>query len=279
MTLKFVDAHVHGFPDKLFDAIWDYFIHNYWNINYKLYSEDVVKFIQKQGAKYLNILNYGHKPGISRDLNNWSYDFGKNKESVLSFGTIHPEDSYYEEELERILSPNGLDLKGIKLQILVTDFDPEIQKLDLMYETLIEYDKILVMHAGTGPGANEHVGIQHVKPVMERFPKLKLQIPHMGSYEYSEFFDLCRNYPNVYLDTAMIFIDHKLFYDKFDENTTFDDLLDIQDRIMFGSDFPNIPYDYSKSIESIINLPVPEDVKSKIFYKNAINFYNLKSFD
>lgn len=274
---RFIDAHVHGFPDKLFDAIWAYFVKNYWNIKERVYSEEVVDFVVKQGATYLSLLNYAHKDGISRKLNDWSNQFGKPRENVLTFGTIHPGDPYLEEELERVLSPFGLDFKGLKLQILVTDFDPATKKLDPMYEALIEHDKILVMHVGTGPIANDHVGFEKFKPVLESYPNLKLQIPHLGCFEYNEFLPLALDYHLVYFDTAMVLIDHDLFPVKgAAQDPTIDQLLEIQDRVMFGSDFPNIPYDYSVSIKSIMELPVDDRVKEKILFKNALSFYNLK---
>ena len=49
-----------------------------------------------------------------------------------------------------------------------------------------------------------------------------------------------------------------------------------QDRVMFGSDFPNIPYDYSVGIQSIMDLPVNDRVKEKIFVKNALTFYSME---
>nr|MDO8088377.1 hypothetical protein [Candidatus Sigynarchaeum springense] len=131
---KFIDAHVHGFPDRMFDAIWAYFIKNYWPINYKLHAGEIDPFLKARGAMRYTILNYAHKPGISRDMNTWTHEFGIAHPASLCFGTIHPEDPYIVEELERALSPAQLDLRGLKLQLLVTDFDPGIRALDPMYD-------------------------------------------------------------------------------------------------------------------------------------------------
>ncbi len=274
--LKFIDAHVHGFPNRLFDAVWEFFRSHYWEIKYPLYSDEIVTYLIERGALYFPLLNYAHKSELSREMNRWSYDFGNKNKNVISFGTIHPEDSYFEEEIEYILSPKGLNLVGLKLQILVTDFNPGIRKLDLMYETLIKYNKILVMHIGTGPGRNKHVGFKNIRPVLERYPNLKLQIPHLGSYENKRFFNLIKDYPLIKFDTAMMLVGHGLFPDEL-IRAGLDDLVEIQDHIMFGSDFPNIPYSYDKSIKSILDLPQPitKEIKDKILYKNAIKFYNL----
>ncbi|MHA1371234.1 MAG: amidohydrolase family protein [Promethearchaeota archaeon] len=273
---KFIDAHVHCFPDKLFRAIWNYFINNYWDIKYQMRANEVIEFLMDKGAKNIVVLNYAHRPNISRDMNDWTFQFSRTSDKIIGLGTIHPDDKYFHDEIERILSPDKLDLAGIKLQILVTNFKPNIPKLEFMYEKLIEHDKVLVMHVGTGPAANEHVGIKHLYPVLECYPELKLQIPHLGAFEYQEFFDLAREHDSIYFDTAMMFIDHGLFPDNFIETMSWDDIEEMQDRIMFGSDFPNIPYDYSRALASIAALPVKDAVKDKIFLENAEEFYSIK---
>ncbi len=277
--VRFIDAHVHGFPDRMFDAVWAFFIKNYWPINYKLHAGEMAPFLKARGAMRYTVLNYAHKPGISHDMNTWTHEFGLTHPESLCFGTIHPGDPYIVEELERALAPSQLDLCGLKLQLLVTDFDPGIRALDLVYEALVRHGKTLVMHSGTGPGANEHVGIAKLRPVVERYPMLRLQVPHLGSYEYKAFFDLAKDFAGVHFDTAMIMIKHRLFNDKYGKAFTVDDLLEIQDRVMFGSDFPNIPYDYDLAIKSITNLPVSNEVKEKMLWRNAARFYGLEGLE
>ncbi len=272
---NFFDAHVHAFPNKLFKAIWDFFEDNYWRIEYKYFADEIVDFMARSGCAGFTCLNYAHKPSISRELNTWTHQFASEHENVVPFGTIHPGDPYFENELDRALHPRQLDLKGLKLQLLVTDFDPGIRRLDIMYETLVQHGKILVMHAGTGPGANEHVGIRKIRPVLERYPNLKVQFPHLGCFEFKEFFDLAGDFPSVYFDTAMILVQHGLFDDGFKDTLLLDDMLRIKNRIMFGSDFPNIPYSYQKAVESIERLPVGDDVKRAIYFDNAVRFYGL----
>jgi uncharacterized protein len=289
MSQKFIDVHCHGFPNRLFDAIWAYFDKNYWKIYKKYYAKDIISFLSDKGAMYFNLLNYAHKPNISRDLNDWSSNIAKKSSKIISFGTIHPEDPYFEDELDRILSPEQLNLKGIKLQLMVTNFDPTIQILSKMYEKLLEYEKILILHVGTGPIPSQilntnlqmspHVGISKLTPVLNSFPKLKLQVPHLGCMESNDFFDLAKNYPNFYFDTAMaleFIIEESKKSKEIDLDFTLENMLEIQDRIMFGSDFPNIPYEYSHSLNAINELPIDNAIKEKILFENARVFYELK---
>ncbi|MBD3188077.1 amidohydrolase family protein [Candidatus Bathyarchaeota archaeon] len=274
---KIIDAHVHAFPSKLFNAIWAYFERHYWHVQYKLDADAIIAFLKARGILHVVILNYAHEPGMSRALNDWTKEFSRRHECVHPLGTIHPRDPWLEDELDRVLGTGDgcLDLGGLKIQLLVTDFDPGIRRMDAVYEALLEHEKIIVMHAGTGPIANEHVGIGKVRAVLDRYPRLRLQVPHLGCFEYNEFLDLVEDFSNVYLDTAMVLVDHGLFDGKVKEEALFDRLVELQDRLLFGSDFPNIPYDYHLSIESIKGLPVEESMKRKIFSENATNFYRL----
>jgi uncharacterized protein len=281
-----IDTHVHMFPNKLFDAIWDYFEKNYWSIYQRIYAEQQIPFLASNNVLFHTSLLYAHKPNISRELNNWVYDLGKRHNQVLQIGTIHPRDSYFKEEVERVLSPKGLNLRGLKFQLMVTDFDPNIPELDFMYEKLVEYNKIMIMHVGTGPtaeycrnrnlGISPHVGIDKLIPILERFPTLKIQVPHLGAAEYDEFFSLAKDYPNFYFDTAMVLVNHGIFPHGSERDFMIDDIIDLQDKIMFGSDFPNIPYKYEFSIQETMKLPVSIPIRKKIMYKNALKFYDLK---
>ncbi len=283
---KIIDAHVHGFPNNLFNAVWDYFEKNYWHIRQRYVLDEIVQYLPAQGVEAFTILNYAHKANISRELNNWSHAMGEKYPQIIPFGTIHLKDSYFRSEILRILSPAQLDLNGIKLQLMVTDFDPNEKGLDFMYEKLIQFDKILVLHAGTGPvtdmilnkqlDLSKHVGIAKLIPVLERFPNLKIQIPHLGCMETNEFFDLADQYKRVYFDTSMaleFLFENTQFSNQID--LSLDRLIDLQDKIMFGSDFPNIPHPYSKPVLAVENLPLKQEIKDKIYYKNARKFYKI----
>ncbi len=288
MGEQIIDTHVHGFPDRLFDAIWEYFEKNYWHNEVNLHFDEIVQFLPKQGVNAFTILNYAHKPNISRDLNNWTHSMGKKYSQTIPFGCIHPRDSYFQEEVVRVLSPDQLDLYGFKFQLMVTDFDPDEKTLDYMYEQLIEYNKILVFHVGTGPVTDmllnkdlkpsPHVGIEKLIPILETFPKLKLQIPHLGCMEINAFFDLVADYPQIYFDTSMalefLFGERKGQF-SVEVDLSIDRIVELQDNFMFGSDFPNIPHPYSTPLDAVQNLPLNQLIKDKILYKNALKFYTL----
>ena len=78
----------------------------------------------------------------------------------------------------------------------------------------------------------------------------------MGSFETRRFFGLMERCPNLYLDTTMAFAPIRHEHRKIDTrlnriSVPNDDLLRWQDRIVFGSDFPNLPYPYEEERDAL----------------------------
>ncbi len=77
------------------------------------------------------------------------------------------------------------------------------------------------------------------------FPRLKLCVPHLGIDEFGAYRSLIEKYDTLWLDTAMALADYfpvKLPY-RIDELR--------EDRVMYGSDFPNIPYAWDRELNFI----------------------------
>src|SRR5438132_14353780 len=98
---------------------------------------------------------------------------------------------------------------------------------------------------------------------MRRFPRLKVIVGHAGADECDGFFDLCGLYVGVFLDTAMVF-------NKFlGGPPPIQRVLEFQDRVVFGSDFPNIPYRIESAIQSILDLRLGRTLEEKLLCTNA----------
>jgi len=48
---KLIDAHVHGFPNNLFNAVWDYFEKNYWYLQQRFYLNEIAQYLPAQGVE------------------------------------------------------------------------------------------------------------------------------------------------------------------------------------------------------------------------------------
>lgn len=278
---QYFDAHIHFFPQNLLDSIWKYFEDNYWPIYLKDTAENLaLKLVSDFRVKHFLTLNYAHKSGIAHSMNDWTYSFCSSpqlKGTAIPFGTIHPGDEDRAEETDRILGELGFE--GIKLQLMVTDFYVYDRRMKPIYDKIIEYDKVLLIHVGTGPTytnyfpgtklQSPYTGIKYLEHLMEDYPEMKVVVPHMGAEEYEAMWPLTKEYPNLYFDSAMICAKNNAAFD--DEMCSVSDerLYEISDRILFGSDFPNIPYNYQNSVLGWLERGMDYSFYEKIFHKNA----------
>jgi hypothetical protein len=275
------DVHTHFFPQRLFTAIWDYFENNYWPIYRKDTSENLAHaLVLEYNIDHFLILNYAHKEGIARSLNDWTNTFcnlPKLKEIAIPFGTIHPNDENRSNEMDRIFE--NLGFAGIKLQLTVTDFHIWDKRLEPVYQKILQYDRVLLVHIGTEPTYSNfnpnvrlqspYVGFKHLQRFLEEYPDMKIIIPHLGAEEYTEMWGLTESFPNLYFDTAMIGTKDNPTFD--DKMSLIDDekLYAIADRILFGSDFPNIPYNYHNSVLGWMERDMERSFYEKLFHNNA----------
>ena len=272
-----IDMHSHFFPEKLFDSIWEYFESRNWRIRYQDYPDGLARTLTGFGVSRFTVYNYAHKPGMAAELNSWTDAFAKRNPAALPFATVFPDDVGNIQMVERLLLERGFF--GIKLQPLVSDFYPTDERMMEVYRVVVEHGRILAIHAGTAPIANEYVGADHFEPVMERFPEMKVVVAHMGAFEFDRFFDMAKRYPNLYLDTSVNFIDAEVMrelvrkqeFPPLEIPADFDRevLLGLSDRLLFGSDYPNIPYAYNDCVESILALDMGEEFNKAVFFENA----------
>jgi predicted TIM-barrel fold metal-dependent hydrolase len=75
----------------------------------------------------------------------------------------------------------------------------------------------------------------------------------MGTPEYAEFITLAERYRRVHLDTTMAFTDFTEELAPFPVDLL-PRLADLPDRVVLGSDFPNIPYPYAHQLEALERL-------------------------
>ena len=116
---------------------------------------------------------------------------------------------------------------------------------------------------------------KELRPFVERCITLaKRTIPHQD--KAAEFLALLPRYPHLYVDTTMAMTAHATPFTGADPTAVSDaDLVGHQDRVLFGSDFPLIPYDYDLERRWAWERALGDDVRRKIFHDNALRFFAL----
>ena len=96
----------------------------------------------------------------------------------------------------------------------------------------------------------------------------------MGMPEYSEFLDLVDRYPDLHLDTTMVFTDFTERLAPFPPDQ-YGRLSQIRDRILLGTDFPNIPYPYLEGVTALVDLDLGDAWLRDVLYYNAKRLLSL----
>ncbi len=269
-----IDTHVHIFPDKYFTAVRNWFDDNGWRIRYQLSSSQIFEFLFSHGIEHIIALQYAHKPGIARDLNN--YMAKKCQEFnglVTGMATVFPG----ENNAENILQ-DGFDkgLGGLKLHAHVQCFDMNATYMNRLYECCRINDKPIIMHVGREPKSSaykcdpyELCKAEKLEVILRDFPELRICVPHMGFSETGAYRKMIEKYDNLWLDTTMVIADYFPLDEKIDLSKY------RSDRIMYGSDFPNIPYAWDRELKELGRANVSPTMLRQICHENAKALFNL----
>ncbi|MFW6415183.1 MAG: amidohydrolase family protein [Thermodesulfobacteriota bacterium] len=270
-----LDCHVHLFPDKLFQAIWNWFDTYGWEIRYKIPWKEIVDFLSARGVRNFTGLVYAHKPGIAKKLNEFMFDVCKSNPGVIGFATVYPGEEGAQDILRQAFAKG---LQGVKLHPHVQFFHPDSDSMQEICQVCSEEGKPIMIHAGREPKTPlfdypmdpyEMCSASKTEYLLKNFPELRICVPHLGAAEFSAYRDLCLRYDNLWLDSSMAI-------SKFLPGERPPDLKQYRtDRIMYGSDFPNIPYAWDREIYIALEELDKKDVLDNYFWKNALEFLHM----
>jgi len=159
---------------------------------------------------------------------------------------------------------------GIKLHPLFNFFKPNSKSVYKIYELAQEFNLPIIFHTGLSPAAPEYlrrfVKIDDYLCAVRDFPKVRFILGHGGGYsDWTEAIEIAKKYENVYLETSgqppKVISE---FVKKIDIN-----------KILYGSDWPFYPMAISIA-KTLLATESDKQVRKKIFYSNAQNFFQRK---
>lgn len=269
-----IDAHVHIFPDWVFSAVHKWFDSHAWKIRYRLKSEEIIRFLLNRGVSHIVALQYAHKPGIARQLNDHMVEIcRKFAGRVTGLATVFPG-----EEDDRLILQEAFDrgLGGLKLHAHVQCFDLSDPSLAPVLECCQENGMPALMHVSREPKSEAYrcdpyqlCGADKLEGVVKSYPDLKVCVPHLGVDEFDSFRMLIEKYDTLWLDTAMAVAD----YFRFKHTISLSDYR--PDRIIYGSDFPNIPYAWDRELTHLAEMGLTPKMLDQILYKNGAEFFKI----
>ncbi|MGW5639253.1 amidohydrolase family protein, partial [Streptomyces sp. NPDC003832] len=197
-------------------------------------------------------------------------DFAARTPDCLHTATLFPEPGV--EHYVRAAVESGA--RVFKAHVQVGDYDPADERLDAAWGVLAEAGVPVVTHCGSGPAPGKHTGPEPVARVLARHPRLRLIVAHMGMPEYEEFLGLAERYDHVMLDTTMTFTDFSESFMPFPRRAL-PRVAALGDRVLLGSDFPNIPYPYLHQLRALEGLELGGEWLRAVCHDNAARVFGL----
>ncbi len=271
------DVHVHFLPERVMAAVWRYFDaaeQHYglsWPIHYRTSDAERVATLAALGVRAFPALAYPHKPGMAAGLNEWSRAFAAATPGCAVSGTFFPEPdapAYVRTALEA-------GTRIFKVHVQVGDFDPRDPELSDVWGQLADAGTPVVVHCGSGPIPGRHTGPGPFGAVLRQHPSLTAVIAHCGMPEYAEHIALAEQYANVHLDTTMV---ATAFTETFAPlpPDVLPRLAALRDRVVLGSDFPNIPYAYAEQLLALQRLDLGDDWLRAVCWHNGARLLGIR---
>jgi predicted TIM-barrel fold metal-dependent hydrolase len=187
----------------------------------------------------------------------------------VGFGSVDPhKGAQAVEEVERIAD---LGLKGVKLHPSLQAFAPEDERYWPLYQTCAQLGLIALFHTGTsgiGAGRPGGQGIRidyaqplRLDPVAAAFPELQIIAAHFGYPWHLELLAIAHHKTNVWIDIsgwAPRYIPQDVVREARGR---------LQDRFLFGSDYPFIQP--QRCLDELESLELPQPVLEKILVGNG----------
>ncbi len=270
-----IDAHVHIFPSSIFSAIRKWFDEHAWHIRYEMTSSQIFDFLLSHGIRHIIALQYAHKPGIARQLNQYmSKQCAAYENRVTGMATVFPGE---EHEVEILQEAFDAGLGGLKLHAHVQCFDMNSENMNRLYECCRINGKPLVMHVGREPKSSayqcdpyELCSVEKTENILKDFPDLNICVPHLGFDETAAYRNMIEKYDNLWLDTTMVLTDYFHLEEKIDLRSY------RTERILYGSDFPNIPYAWDRELRALNEEEISREALERVTFQNTVDFFNLK---
>ncbi|WP_432850180.1 amidohydrolase family protein [Amycolatopsis sp. CA-161197] len=247
-----VDIHVHFLPKSVMDKVWAYFDQaqahygTEWPVHYRTTEQERVQTLRELGVKQFAPLVYPHKPGMAEWLTSWVLEFAKQVPEAVPTGTFYPEPA----AASSVDATLRAGARCFKAHVQVGAYDPRDDLLKPVWGSLADAGVPVVVHCGHGPLRGDFTGLNVFAEVLERHPNLTAVLAHAAMPEFTSAFELMARFPRVHIDTTMVGVPFVQKMSPLPADWT-DRLVEFADRVVLGTDFPNIPYSYATQLQAI----------------------------
>jgi uncharacterized protein len=271
-----VDVHTHFMPERVLTKVWAYFdgveerFGQAWPIAYRVEEQRRLEVLRGFGVRAFTSMLYPHKPGMARWLNDWAAQFAARTPDCLHTATFFAEPSALD-DVRRALEQGA---RVFKCHLQVGAYDPNDPLLKGVWGLLAEAGVPVVTHCGSGPEPGPYTGPGPTAQLLARHPRLRLVVAHLGMPEYTDFLDLAERHEHVMLDTTMAFTGFAEAMAPFPRDAL-PRLAALQDRVLLGTDYPNIPYPYAEALRALQRSGLGSAWLRAVCHDNAARLFGL----
>ncbi|MBR5271082.1 MAG: amidohydrolase family protein [Clostridia bacterium] len=267
-----IDTHTHIFPDKIASRTLEILSGNakkIWNRTAIPQTDGKLNGIKEamagHGVGASVILPIATTIKQSGSINKFASQIN-GVDNIYSLGSLHPMQTDWEETLYQI---KELGLKGIKLHPEYQSFYVTSPECIRILQKCEELDLIVYFHAGEDVGIDLPV---HSTPIM--FKELlnhisgkKVVLAHMGGWQQWDDVEKHLVGTSYHFDTAYCLSEMRI------AQTARIISKHGSHKILFGTDSPW--HNATETISMVNNLPISQEDRDNIFYKNAKKLFNI----
>jgi len=260
-----IDVHTHLHPPRLFAAIRRWFAERSpWVLEHPTEPHEVARALHDNGVEKFTFCSYAHKTGIARELNDWLNATARELGGgAIPLGTVHADDPDPAGDMRDALRGG---CAGLKVHEDVQRFWLDDPRLAGALDAVAEHDGFVLAHVGHIPwSADTNDGPRRIAQVLERHPKLRVVVAHFGMPDYARYLDLAEREPRLFLDTTMAFAPESPSRIRVARA----DVERGARQIVYGTDWPNIPYPYDGDLRGLRALGLDDATIRAITTENA----------
>ncbi len=202
-------------------------------------------------------------------------------ERFIGFASVDPRNDNAVSELERAF--RTLNLCGLKLNLSHLQMSPDDKRLEPLFKLCEKENKPVMFHSGFSwePDSPSKYGRPILyEDIAVQYPTLHFCLAHLGWPWVDELSMLLLKYPNVYTDTATVFMDSpKNYYEQIFMKNMAPGWLqnNLMDKVMYGSNLPRFRQVRTK--DGLMKLGLRQDVLEKLLGGNAKVFLGMEVRD
>ena len=266
-----VDVHVHFLPDRVMDKVWAYFDQaetHYgtpWPVHYRTtWRSGWPRWTSSACARSPPWSTRTSPDGPVAHRVGHGLRRGHARRRSHRHAVPHPD------VLEYLGAAVAAGARAVKVHVQVGGFDPRDPVLQPAWGLLAEAGVPAIVHCGNGPIPGAHTGLDVFGEVLAAHPRLPVVLAHAGMPDFTGALDLVHRYERVHLDTTMVGTPFSLRMAPLPADWPAR-LVDVAERVVLGTDFPNIPYAYAEQVTAIAGWAAADDRLGPSFLRSVLH--------